>query len=276
MTVWKALRRRLGWCPKEPRRPIKVQPLGFAETPSVLVCLSASLFVLGTYLSTIEGLVWVGNEYELMHIFLPLGFLLCFLSLLSLIYGAVLGVRKQRMPSVFQLKTVFSKVNLIVGVTLGVLTLTSTLLPWIIAERVNPIIEIRDGPLDVGRYHALTGIKLFIGTDRVDEVSLAFVGAIISILHIPLLPLLNREKPDAMKAFLFLLSGVCIIGPLASIYTRVGWWIDMRVDGILGFTAIFESPGLGFLIATSCAIGLITFGVITTIKITRIGLCKAV
>ena len=270
MTVWKALMRQLGWCHKEPSRPNKILPLGFAETSSVLVCLSASFFMLGTYLATLEELVWVGNEYELMHIYLPISFLLWLLSLLSLVYGTVLGVRKQRIPSGFQFKTVFSKVSLIVGVTLGVLTLTSTLLPWIIAERVNPIVELRDGTLDVGQYHTLTAIKLFIGTNRVDEVSLAFVGAIISIVHIPLLSLLNMEKPDAMKAFLFLLSGVCIIYPLTSIYTRGGWWFDVHMDGILGFTAVFKSLGLGFLIATACAIGLITFGVITTIKIIRL------
>ena len=40
----------------------------------VFVCLSASLFVLGTYLCVIKVPVWVGNEFEPMHAYLPCGF----------------------------------------------------------------------------------------------------------------------------------------------------------------------------------------------------------
>lgn len=237
--------------------------------PGVLICSSAFFFALGTYLGTIEVPVWVGNEYEPMHVYFPFGFFLWLLALLFLAYGVVLGMRKlQKLPA-SQLRTAFSMVSLIVGVTLGVLALTSTLLPWIIAERAEPVIETRGGTFNVGKYHALTGVNLMMGINKVDEISLVFVGAIIGILHIPLLSLLEREKPDAMRAFLFSLGGICIIGPLASVYAHRIWWIDLRVDGALGFSVTFESPGPGFLIATLCAIGLIASGIITTVKLAR-------
>jgi len=236
--------------------------------PGVLICSSAFLFALGTYLGTIEVLVWVGNEYELMHIYLPLGFFLWLLALLFLAYGVVSGMRKLRKLQASQ-RTAFSMVSLIVGVTLGVLALTSTLLPWVIAERVEPLIETRVGTFSVGRYHALTRVNLMMGINKVDEMSLVFVGAMMGILHIPLLSLLEREGPDAMRAFLFSLGGICIIGPVASVYAHRIWWIDLRVDGALGFSVTFESPGPGFLIATLCAIGLIASGIITTVKLAR-------
>jgi FtsH-binding integral membrane protein len=203
-----------------------------------------------------------------MRAYLPFGFALWILALIFLVCGIVLGVRK---PLAAQLRTVFSRVSLIVGLTLGVLALTSTLLPWVIAERAETFIETRGGTFNVGQYHALTGVNLMTGANNMagDIILLVFVGAIISILHIPLLILIEKEKADVMRAFLFLLSGICIISSVASIYAYKIWWISLRVNGALGFSATFKSPGMGFLIATSCAIGLITFGLITTIKLAR-------
>ena len=89
------------------------------------------------------------------------------LRLLSLASGSpvsclwnCLGMRKLRKLPASQSRTAFSMVSLIIGVTLGVLALTSTLLPWVIAERVEPLIETRAGTFNVGRYHALTGSTL--------------------------------------------------------------------------------------------------------------------
>jgi hypothetical protein len=162
-------------------------------------------------------------------------------------------------------------VNVIVGVTLGVLALTSTFLPWVIAERTEPLIETRGGSFNVEQHHTLTGVNLMTGTNNMtgDIILLVFVGAVIGILHIPLLTLLEKERTDTMRAFLFLLGGICIIGPVALVYAHKIWWINLLVDGALGFSVTFESPGIGFLIATSCAIGLIASGIITTIKLAR-------
>jgi len=244
------------------------------KNPSILICSSAFLLALGTYLCTIEVPVWIGDpamewgEYELMRAYLPFGFFLLIPALLFLIYGIVLGVRK--LPAA-QLRTAFSRVSLIVGLTLGLLALTSSFLPWVIAERTEPFIETRAGTFNVGQYHALTGVNLMTGINNMegDVISLVFVGAIIGILHIPLLTFLERERTNAMRAFLFLLGGICIICPVALIYAHRIWWISLRVDGALGFSVTFESPGIGFLIATSCAIGLIASGLITTIKLAR-------
>jgi len=66
-----------------------------------------------------------------------------------------------------------------------------------------------------------------------------------------------------MRALLFLLSGICIIYPIISIYAHKTWWISMPIDGALGFSATSKSPGIGFIIAITCAISLIAYGIIT-------------
>jgi hypothetical protein len=244
------------------------------RSPGVLVCLSAFLLMLSAYLATIEVPVRItddphaAEQFDIMRAYLPFGFAILVLALVFLVCGIVLGARKL---STIQLRTVFSRVSLIVGLTLGFLALTSIFLPWVIAKTTEPFIETRGGTFNVGQYHALTGINLMTGTNNMagDIILLLFVGAIIGILHIPLLTLLEGERTDAMKAFLFLLGGICIIVPLASIHAHRIWWISLRVNGTLGFSVVFESAGIGFLIATSCAIGLIAYGLITTIKLAR-------
>ncbi|KPV62818.1 MAG: hypothetical protein AOA65_1598 [Candidatus Bathyarchaeota archaeon BA1] len=245
------------------------------RTPGIFVCLSAFLLVFGAYLATMEVPVRItydpaaAEQYNLMRAYLPFGFVLWILALVFLVCGIVLGVRKPL--AVAQLKKPFSMLSIIVGLTLGFLALTSTFLPWVIAERTEPFIETRGGTFNVGQYHALTGLSLMTGPNSMvgDVISLVFVGAIIGILHISLLTLLEMERTDTMRAFLFLLGGICIIVPVTLVYAHRIWWVDLRVDGALGFSLTFESPGMGFLIATSCAIGLIAFGIITTIKLTR-------
>jgi len=245
------------------------------KNPGILVCLSAFLLALGTYLATMEVPVRIiydpaaAEQYDLMRAYLPFGFALWILSLMFLVCGIVLGARKPL--AVAKLKKPFSMVSMVVGVTMGVLALTSTFLPWVIAERTEPFIETRGGSFNVGQYHALTGVNLMTGTNNMagDIILLVFVGAIIGILHIPLLTLLERERTDAMRAFLFLLGGICMISPAALVYAHRIWWISLRVNGALGFSVSFESSGMGFLIATSCAIGLIASGIIATIKLAR-------
>ena len=258
--------------PDQFRKALNILSHVVSRNPSVLVCSSASLFALGAYLFAIRVPVWTGEpatgsgEYELMRVFLPFGFFLWILALLSLLLGVVLGVR--RLPAV-QLRTFFQRASLIIGLTLGVLALTSTLLPWVIAERAEPLVETREGTFDVGRYHALTGMNLMIGANRIVEISLVLVGSMIGILHIPLITLLERKRTDIMLAFLFLLGGTCIIGPVGLVYADRTWWIIMHIDGPLAFATTFESLGTGMLIATSCAIGLIASGIISVIKSVR-------
>lgn len=102
-----------------------------------------------------------------------------------------------------------------------------------------------------------------------DIILFVFAGAMIGILHIPLLTLLEKERTDAMRAFLFLLGGICIVGSVALVYPHKIWWISLRVDGVSGFSMMSKSLGMGLLIAASCAIGLIVLGIITTIKLFR-------
>lgn len=230
---------------------------------------------LGTYLATMEVPVRItydpdaAEQYDLMRAYLPFGLALWILSLVFLVRGILSGVGKRL--AVAELRKPFSMVTVVVGVATGVLALVSTFLPWVIAERVEPLMETRGGSFDVGQYHALTGVGLMMGTNSMagDVILLVFVGAITGTLHIPLLTLLKSERTNVMTAFLFLLGGMCIIGPLASVYAHRTWWISLRVNGALGFAATFESPGMGFLIATSCAIGLVGSGVVTAVKLAR-------
>jgi FtsH-binding integral membrane protein len=227
---------------------------------------------LGTYLVTVEVPVRItydpaaAEQYNLMRAYLPFGFALWILSLVFLVLGIVSGTRKPL--AIFQLKKPFLMVNLIVGVAIGVLALASTFLPWVIAERAEPFIETRGGSFNVGQYHALTGVNLMSGTNNMvgDIILLVFVGAIIGVLHIPLLTLLEKERGDAKRAFLYFLGAICIIGPIASIYIHRIWWISLRLNGTLGFSATSISPGIGSLTATACAVGLLAFGLINTIK----------
>jgi len=228
------------------------------------MCLSASLFVLGTYLCVIRVPVWVGNEYEPMHAYSPFGFISWLLAFPFFVYGIILGARKP-LP-IAQLRAVFSMVNLKVSLTLGILALTSTVLPWVISERASTLIETRAGTFNVPQHYALTGLNL---TLEIGEVFLVFAGGIISVLA-PLFCLLERERPDAVKAFLFLLSGICILGPVAllqgSIQGNRVWGISF---GQWGIATVFRSPGIGFFIASLSGVGLTVSGVITAIKLTR-------
>lgn len=245
------------------------------KKPGVLFCLSAILFVLGTFLVTLEVPVRItydptaAEQYDFMRAYLPLGFALWILALVFLVGGIVLGVRKPL--AVAPDENHISMVSIIVGLLLGFLALTSTFLPWVIAERTEPLIEIRGGIINVGQYHVLTGIDLMMGTNSMvgDVILFVFVGAIISILHIPLLTFIEKEKVDAMRAFLFLLSGICIISPVALVYAQRIWWISLDVNGALGSSVTFKSLGIGLLIASSCAIGLIASGIVTTIKLAQ-------
>jgi len=98
-----------------------------------------------------------------------------------------LGVRKPLRAA--QLRKPLLMVSIIVGVALGSLALSSTLLPWVITERPEPLIETRGGTFNVGQYHALTGINLMTGVNGMvgDIILLVFVGALIGVLHIPLI-----------------------------------------------------------------------------------------
>lgn len=239
-----------------------------------MACLSAFLFALGAYLAIVEEPIQItydttaAEQYDLMRAYLPFGFALWILALISLAYGIISGVRKPL--AVARLKERFLTISILVGIVLGLLTLSSAFLPWVIAERTEPFIEARGDVFNVGQYHALTGINLMTGVNSMagDVILLVFVGALIGVLHIPLLAFLEGGRANVMRASLFLLGGICIICPVISIYAHKTWWISLHVNGALGFSAAFKSPGAGFLVTTICASGLIAFGIIT-ILITR-------
>ena len=196
------------------------------RSPGVLVCLSALLSALGTYLSTVEILVWTGGEFDLMHILtLLFSIPLWILAFVFLIYGIVLGVRNS---SFVRPKRPFLARSLMLSVLLGLLIFASLFLPWVIAEVANPTFEIRPGEdiFNVGQYHALTGVGL-IGSNywEGDVMYLVFVGAVISVLYIPLVTVINERRIEAMRAFLSVLSAICIVGPVLSIFRTRFWGI---------------------------------------------------
>ena len=238
------------------------------RSSGILVCLSALLLALGTYLSTVEVFVWTGGEYDLMHIFtLLFSMPLWILVFVFLIYGIVLGVRS----SSFALpKRQFLTRGFIVPFALGILIFASLFLPWVIAEVVNPTFEIRPGGdiFNVGQYHALTGVGL-IGSNywEGDVMYLVFVGATISVLYIPLATVINERRIEAVRAFLSVLSAICIIGPVLSIFRTRFWGIGWSFAGGSGSSsATFASPGIGMLIALGSAVGLIGLGIVATVK----------
>lgn len=265
----------MNWC-RRPKKPVlteltrlAVPVYLWASAPEVLISLSVSLFVLGAYLCVVKVPVWFGDpygygEYEPMRAYMPFGFLLWFLALALFVCGIVLGTRK---PVQFaRLRTIFSQASLIVAVTLGIFALTSVLLPWVIAERTTTLVENRGGTFNVPQWYALTGLNLM---REIGEIFLVFVGGIIGVLA-PFVCLFEGERPDAVRAFLFLLSGICIIGPVALLYNDIQrnlvWGISF---GQFGIATNFQSPGIGFFIAALASVGLMVSGVITSIKLTR-------
>lgn len=247
------------------------------RTPGFFVCLSAFLLALGTYLAIVEVPVRItsdptaADQYDLMRAYGPLGFALWISAFLFLIYGIVSGVRKP--SAVAQSRKPFLTISLIVAVTLGALTLISTFLPWVIAEKTDPFVEIRGvGTFYVGQYHSLTGVSLITGAmNRAANVGyLVFMGIMISVLHVSLLTRLEKERTDVMRAFLILLGGACIAYPVAVIYANRVWWVSWSFGEVGGaFSVTFISPGIGLLIAAASAAGLIACGIIVTIKLAR-------
>ena len=249
--------------------------IGRIPSPGIFICLSAFLLVFGTHLATMEVPVRItydpaaAEQYDLIRAYLPFGSILWILAIIFLVCGFVLGVRKPL--AVATLKKPFSIASIVVSLTLGFLALTSIYLPWVIAERTETFIETRGGTFNIGRYYALTGLDLMTRMNDMagDAILFVLAGAMISILHIPLLSLLWKEGTDVTRVFLFLSGGTCIISSVASIYAHRVWWISLHVNGALGFPVMSEGLGLGFIIATLCAIGLIAFGIIAAIKLVR-------
>lgn len=202
------------------------------------------------------------EKNEPMRVFLPLGFLLGSLALGSL----ACAVSRARGVSVSRLRAAALTVNSVAGVTLGVLTLISISLPWVIAERSEPLLETRFGVYDVGRYHELSGVVLLTGINRVDEILLVLAGTTTGILYIPLLSLVEDERSSVERAFLFLLGCTCNMVPAALVHAQRSWWVNMYVNGALGFSVTSVGLGSGFLIVTLCAIGLLAVGAINVVR----------
>ncbi|MCS7128826.1 MAG: hypothetical protein N3E36_06780 [Sulfolobales archaeon] len=245
------------------------------KSSSFVICLSAILLILGTCLTVVEVPVRIAYEpfaaeqYDLMRAFMPLGIVIWAIALILLTYGVFIGLSRcftkkplpprQRIPS---------RISAIVALALGSLAIASVFLPWVITERAEPLIAIRGGLLNVGQYHSLTGISIMTGVNSMagDILLLVFTGAVISIVHIPLITLLEEKGAGAIRVFLLLLSGICIAVSIALIYAHRTWWISLQVNGSLGFSTTFKAPGIGLLTASSSAVGLMALGVITAVK----------
>ncbi|MEM2130069.1 MAG: hypothetical protein QXZ70_05675 [Candidatus Bathyarchaeia archaeon] len=224
------------------------------------LCLSASLLVLGTYLQTVEIPVRITSDLsaaeqtDLMHVFWPLSFAFWILSFVFFGYSLVLRHRKS---SSVQLEKPLLSRSLVAAIALGVLALVSTFLPWAVVSAVRS-----------GQSISLSGVDL-IGSNywAGDVMYLVFVSSVIAILYIPLLTLFERQKTCAIRVFLLLLSGVCIVYPILSVSATESWFYSISFLG--GLLAKFENPGIGLLIAAFSAAGLIVLGVADTVKSIR-------
>ena len=168
----------------------------------------------------------------------------------------------------------FSRNRVILAVALGVLVLIASFLPWVIAEVTNPIVDLpRYGSVNIGQYHALTGVSLISSNYWTGDVMyLVFASAVIAIFYIPILAFVDRQRMDAARAFLSLLGGICVIGPIASLIATESWFIRVSFAGGFGggVQGAFVSPGIGLIIAAVSAAGLVTLGIAELVKLAKI------
>ena len=248
----------------------------FVRTPGAFVCLSAFLLALGTYLQTVEMPVRItsdpsaADQTDLMHAFWPFSFALWILAFLFLVYA--IFVRHRKPLATAQSQKLFSRNRVIAAFALGVLTLVSTFLPWVIAEVANPVIDLpRYGSVNIGQYHALTGVGLISSNYWTGDVMyLVFASAIIAIFYMPVLAFVDSKRMDAARAFLSLLGGICAIGPIASLVATESWFIRVSfAGGSGGIQGTFVSPGIGLLIAAVSAAGLIALGISDSLMVAR-------
>ena len=248
----------------------------FARSPGAFVCLSAFLLALGTYLQTVEMPVRItsdpsaADQTDLMHAFWPFSFALWILAFLFLVYAIFVGNRKPLATA--QSQKLFSRNRVIAAFALGVLTLVSTFLPWVIAEVANPVTDLpRYGSVNIGQYHALTGVSLISSNYwKGDVMYLVFASAVIAILYIPILAFIDKQRRDPARAFLSLLGGICVIGPIASLVATESWFIRVSfAGGSGGVQGTFMSPGIGLIIAAFSAAGLVALGIADAVKLLR-------
>jgi len=232
-----------------------------AESPGFVVCLSAFLLTLGAYLQTVEIPVRItsdpsaAEQTEIMHAFWPLSF--AFWILAFLFFGYSLVLRRRKSSTSVQLEKPFLSRSLTAAIVFGVLTLASTFLPWAIVSAVRS-----------GQSISLSGVSL-IGSNywAGDVMYLVFVSSVIAILYIPLLAFIEKRRTEAARAFLLLLSGIGIVGPIMSVLSTDSWSYSVSFLG--GLLAKFESPGIGLLIAVVSAAGLIALGISDSLMMAR-------
>ena len=68
------------------------------------------------------------------------------------------------------------------------------------------------------------------------------------------------------RAFLFLLGGACSVVLVAFAYAQRSWWVNMRVNGALGFSVTSTGLGPGLLIAVSCPVALLAVGTMNVVS----------
>lgn len=237
---------------------------------ALFLCLSAMLLALGTYLSTIETPVWTGGETDLMHVYtFFFSFPLWISAGVLLILGIKSGLHKP--PAAAQPRKPFLNVELFVAMALGGLILVSVFLPWVNAKTINPTFERPGfGPFSVEPYPVLSGISLISNYWKGDVMNLLFVGGAIALLYVPLLALVEKRSAGSLRAVLLLLSGACVMFPVGTVWATERWAVPVAFgEGGGAFGAIFESSGVGLLIASASAVGLVVLGVFVGFRSVR-------
>jgi len=264
------------WCP-QPKHPASINlkkqvapyslfRVGFRKSPSFFLCLSAFSLALGTFLQTVEIPVRItsdptaAEQTDLMHAFFPFSFALWILTALFICYGLVLSHRQTLAfaPQIGQ----HSWRRLVFTGTLGALILVSAFLPWVVAEAANPTLTTRSGVINFGERHELTGLNIIQSSYWSGDVMyLVFVGAAIALFYIPLLAVAGKRLRVA-SAFLSILGGACVLGPIMTVATTQTWFVSTQFAGGVGVaSANLAGVGIGLLVALVSAVSLVALGI---------------
>jgi ABC-type antimicrobial peptide transport system permease subunit len=138
----------------------------------------------------------------------------------------------------------------------------------VIAEVSNPVLNIpRVGSTNIGRYHGLTGLNIINSSYSGAIMYFVFVAAAIAIFYIPISVLAGKRMRIA-SAFLSILGGICVIGPIISVATTESWTISYQfAGGGGGIQGTFSSLGIGLLVAAASAGGLAALGISDIVKL---------
>ena len=230
--------------------------------------------MLGTYLQIAEIPVriswepYAAEQFEPMSLW-PFGFAVWFFALIFLGYGLILGYRQPSATALQQSQV--SRNRIVLTSALGVLILLSSFLPWVIVEVSNPVINNpRFGSINIGQYHELTGLNIINSSYSGAIMYFVFAAAVIAIFYIPISSL-ARKRMRIASAFLSILGGICVIGPIISVVATKSWGVGFQfAGGSFGAGGTLAGIGIGFLVAAVSASGLIVLGINDTVKLIRL------